>query len=124
MGIASQASYLWQQTLAKWLVDQGFTRCDTDPCVFVKSERGKQIIVGCYVDDLIILHDKSTDMFHKFRQAFLQKYGGRFDGKHLGPLEWFLGVKVDQRANGDIHIDQSKYINDLLNKFIPNSATD
>ena len=60
-------------------------------------------------------------MFHKFRQAFLQKYGGRFDGKHLGPLEWFLGVKVDQRANGDIHIDQSKYINDLLNKFIPNS---
>ena len=36
-------------------------------------------------------------------------------------LEWFLGVKVDHRANGDIRLNQSKYINDLLNKFIPNS---
>jgi transposase InsO family protein len=118
-----QASYLWQQTLGKWLVDQGFKQLTTDPCVYTKVTNGHRIIVGCYVDDLIVLHDASTNMFAAFRKSFLQKYGGRFDGKHIGQLEWFLGVKVDQRANGDIHIDQSKYITDLLNKFIPNSDT-
>jgi len=117
-----QASYLWQQTLSKWLTDPlkgGFTRLGTDPCVFVKTENGKQIIVGCYVDDLVVLHDASTQMFMHFRDTFL----GHFDGKHIGPLEWFLGVRVQQRANGDFLLDQSKYIKDLLNKFIPNSDT-
>jgi len=117
-----QASYLWQQTLGKWLMSQGFTRLGTDPCVYVKIQNGKKIIVGCYVDDLIVLHDKTTNMFKEFRAAFLTSYGGRFDGKHLGLLEWFLGVKVEQRSTGDIHIHQSKYINDLLAKFIPNSS--
>jgi hypothetical protein len=112
-----QASYLWQQTLSKWLVENGFTRLETDPCVFTKTVNGKQIIVGCYVDDLVVLHDATTHMFRDFRDSFLR----RFDGKHLGPLEWFLGVKVRQLANGDFHLDQTKYINDLLNKFIPNS---
>ena len=120
-----QASYLWQQTLSKWLTDPknfpdgiGFTRLETDPCFFTKIKNGKQIIVGCYVDDLVVLHDSTTRMFAEFRDTFL----GRFDGKHLGPLEWFLGVKVQQQASGDFHLDQSKYIKDLLNKFIPNGA--
>ena len=118
-----QASYLWQQTLSKWLSSQGFVRSTTDPCVFVKKENGRRLIVGCYVDDLIILHDPSSKMFDAFKRAFLQSYGGRFDGKHIGALEWFLGVKVDQREDGSILINQSKYINDLLNKFMPNSDT-
>eukprot|EP00325_Prymnesiales_sp_UTEX-LB-985_P011820 CAMPEP_0174754512 /NCGR_PEP_ID=MMETSP1094-20130205/105773_1 /TAXON_ID=156173 /ORGANISM="Chrysochromulina brevifilum, Strain UTEX LB 985" /LENGTH=344 /DNA_ID=CAMNT_0015960383 /DNA_START=684 /DNA_END=1719 /DNA_ORIENTATION=+ len=92
---------------------------------FHKTTNGKQIIIGCYVDDLVVLHDTSTRMFEQFCDAFLRKSDGdgRFDGKHLGPLEWFLGVKVRQTASGDVYLDQSKYINDLLNKFIPNSDT-
>ena len=116
-----QASYLWQQTLSQWLQSQGFTRLKTDPCVFVKGTGTDRIIVGCYVDDLIILHDPSSKAFKLFKSSFLQSCGGRFDGKHIGALEWFLGVKVDQRADGTIHINQSKYINDLLGKFMPNS---
>ena len=116
-----QASYLWQQTLSKWLLSQGFSRLKSDPCVFIKGTGRDRIIVGCYVDDLIVLHDPSGTAFKHFKSSFLRSSGGRFDGKHIGPLEWFLGVKVDQRADGTIRINQSKYINDLLNKFIPNS---
>ena len=82
---------------------------------------GKRLIVGCYVDDLIVLHDARTNMFEQFKNSFLRHEGGRFDGKHIGQLEWFLGVKVDQRADGSIHIHQSKYIADLLQRFMPNS---
>ena len=116
-----QASFLWQQTLSKWLASQGFTRLRTDPCVFTRGTGRDRVIIGCYVDDLIILHDKSTNTFPSFLSAFLRSHGGRFDGKHLGALEWFLGVKVTQRVDGEFRLDQSKYINDLLAKFIPNS---
>ena len=116
-----QASYLWQQTLSKWLLSQGFVRLKSDPCVFVKGTGRDRIVVGCYVDDLIVLHDAASNTFSHFRSSFLRSHGGRFDGKHIGKLEWFLGVKVDQRADGTIYINQSKYINDLLNKFLPNS---
>ena len=116
-----QASYLWQQTLSKWLLSQGFTRLRTDPCVFTRGSGRQRIVIGCYVDDLIILHNATTRVFNDFLSAFLRSHGGRFDGKHIGPLEWFLGVKVDQRADGTFRLDQSKYINDLLNKFMPNS---
>ena len=82
--------------------------------------RGK-LIIGCYVDDLLVLHDPRNGMFDEFLQSFLKSRGGRFDGRHIGKLEWFLGTKVDQRANGDFAIHQSKYIGDLLDRFIPNS---
>ena len=52
-----QASRLWQQTLAEWLLSKGFRRLKTDPCVFIKTVKGRPIIVGCYVDDLCVLHD-------------------------------------------------------------------
>ena len=118
-----QASYLWQQTLSKWLVANGFTRLKTDPCVFIKSWNGRSLIVGCYVDDLVVLHDPRSSMFSDFLHSFLRAHGGKFDGKHIGRLEWFLGVKVESvdSTDGGYSINQSKYIGDLLDRFIPNS---
>ena len=116
-----QAGRLWQQTLAKWLEQNGFTRLHTDPCVFVKNVGNHKIILGVYVDDILVLHDPKSGLFDAFLRDFLQCNGGRFDGKHIGALEWFLGIKVDRHANGDYSINQSKYIKDLLDRFIPNS---
>ena len=45
--------------------------------MYVKIQNGKKIIVGCYVDDLIVLHDTTTDMFKEFRAAFLTSHLGR-----------------------------------------------
>ena len=68
-----------------------------------------------------VLHDPRSGAFETFLDDFLDSRGGRFEGKHLGRLEWFLGINVEQRSNGDYHLDQSKYIGDLLDRFIPNS---
>jgi hypothetical protein len=62
-------------------------------------------------------------MFKDFLSYFIKSFGGRFDGKHIGQLEWFLGVKVDKSPRGDYSINQSKYIGDLLNRFIPNAES-
>ena len=114
---AKQASHLWQRTLAKWLESEGFTRLRSDPCCFIKTVNGRPIIVGCYVDDCIILHDPRTSMLDTFLDHFLTSRGGHFEGNYLGELEWFLGVKVNRESNGDFTINQRKYINDLLDRF-------
>jgi len=69
--------------------------------LYVKIQNGKKIIVGCYVDDLIVLHDTTTDMFKEFRAAFLTSHlgrppltivckkviaGCRFNGHHLAAM--------------------------------------
>ena len=113
-----QASYLWQQTLAKYLVSIGFTRLATDPCVFQRKQNGVTMIVGVYVDDLIILHNS-----RKVFDEFLAKFMRRFESKYLGALEWFLGVHVRRYADGKISMDQSKYIADLVEKFFPNAES-
>ncbi len=119
----AQSGYLWQQTLCKFLLSIGFKRLQSDACVFVKHTNGRPIIIGCYVDDVAIFHDPKTKMLDQFLDALLQARGGRFDGKHLGKLEWFLGIKVTRYASGDYSLNQSKYIGDLLDRFIPNSDT-
>ena len=40
----------------------------------------------------------------------------KFRSKHIGPLEWFLGVAIERKGHG-YHMHQTKYINDLLNRF-------
>jgi len=83
-----QASRAWQSTLAAFLVDDlGFERSTTDPCIFKhKSPEHGWLIVGIYVDDIILAHD------HKGFDWFKEKFTTRFTSKYLGKLNWFLGI--------------------------------
>ena len=114
-----QASCLWQDTLKKWLLSYGFVQSISDPCIFTLKRDGcKPLIVGVYVDDLVVAHDSSTpDVFDGFIKAFTK----HFNAKHEGRLRWFLGMAVDQSDDCKrISIHQSKYIHDCCEKFFPN----
>ena len=52
------------------------------------------------------------------KQAELSPTRSKGDSISMG---FYHQVYVDQRADGEFRLDQSKYINDLLNKFMPNS---
>lgn len=39
-----------------------------------------------------------------------------FELKDMGKLIYFLGLQIHYRANGDIFVNQSKYIKDLIHK--------
>ena len=93
---------------------QGFTQSVTEPCLYSKeSANGHRIIVAVYVDDIIVAYANQFD-FESFKKDFMRK----FRSKHLGPLEWFLGVAIEKKANG-YHMHQTKYINDLINRYAP-----
>ena len=59
--------------------------------------------------------------FNEFKRSF----GVKFNATHAGPLEWFLGIAVDQaedkEGNFTTTIHQRKYIRDCLQNFFPNS---
>jgi len=109
-----QASRLWQDTLRAFLLELEFKNSLVDPCLYAIHCKKGIIVLGVYVDDLIV----STSNDHMF-EWFWSKFEARFTSKCLGNLEWFLGVAVDQHANGDISIHQCKYIIDLVDKFLP-----
>ena len=99
-----QASKLWQDTLVNHLTNvMGFSQLNYDPCLFVKHVDTHVMIVGVYVDDVIVAHD-SSELLRWFTSEFTGPKG--FNAKHLGKLSWFLGMAVDQHSNHTITINQ------------------
>ena len=115
-----QASKLWQDTLVKHLTTKmGFKRLTYDPCLFMKHEGSHVMIVGVYVDDVILAHN-SPELLSWFTREFTGT--GGFNAKYLGKLEYFLGVAVDQHTDRSVTINQTSYIDKLLNKFVPSHS--
>mgnify|MGYP003317829158 CR=1 FL=1 len=120
-----QASKLWQDALVNHLTNNmGFKQLTYDPCMFIKHVKHgmtmRTIIVGVYVDDLIVAHD-SPELLSWFKDEFTGPRG--FNASHLGKLSWFLGMAVDQHSDHSVTIHQTKYIDTLITKFSPPHTT-
>ena len=44
-----QAGYLWNRTLNEYLLSVNFTRCTADPCVYLRRDGDRFIVIGTYV---------------------------------------------------------------------------
>ena len=115
-----QASKLWQDTLVKHLKSMGFHQLQYDPCIFMKKVQSHSLIVGVYVDDVVLAHN-SPELLRWFTEKFTGD--GGFNATHKGKLDWFLGMAVDHRRDGSITINQTKYVEKILGKFIPSHST-
>ena len=69
-------------------------------------------MIAVYVDDLIQA-GKNEEEIEEVKKAISRK----FDAVDMGPLHYFLGVKVIQDENGGVWIGQPSYIHSLLSKF-------
>ena len=113
-----QASRLWQLKLRDVLVNKlGFENSLADPCLYRKrNDSGGVMIIGVYVDDIILAH-KGVNL-DDFIKAFTGP--GGFNAKHIGKLDWFLGMGIDQHDDYSVSISQELYIKKLVEKFCPN----
>ena len=95
----------------RFLLDTGFSRCHSNPNVYLKKVGSHIIILFLYVDDLILTGSDPKLLNHV--KTSLKK---KFEMTDLGFLHFFLGLQVLQ-TNEEIFLSQSKYACDLLRRF-------
>ena len=111
-----QASRLFSAKLAKWLKSKGFISSPADPCIYHRQDSDGEILLGTYVDDLLVSYSSKPGFDH-----FEKDFQSAFACTPSEPLSWFLGIGVEQI--GDKHdrisIHQTKYIIDMVKRFVP-----
>nr|GFA17320.1 putative ribonuclease H-like domain-containing protein [Tanacetum cinerariifolium] len=106
-----QAPRAWYETLANYLLSNGFQRGKIDPTLFIKKEKGDILLVQVYVDD-IIFGSTNKELCTTFENLMKDKFQMSF----IGELNFFLGLQVTQKKDG-IFISQDKYVDKILKKF-------
>ena len=109
-----QAPRCWNRELQRFLISEGFTQSQADPCLFYHMSRsGSLVIIAVYVDDLIIAADRHVDI-----RATKKKLMHRFKMKDFGPLSFILGIGVQQdRIAGTVTLHQRQYMLNLLSRY-------
>ena len=106
-----QSGRLWFQLLSEFLRSLKFKQSDTDKCLFYKHVNGHLIMIGVYVDDLVVV-GRGDDIYQL--QRALEK---RFEVRELGDISQCLGIQFHQLKDGSRFIYQQKYIKEVLTRF-------
>ncbi|GKC76504.1 putative ribonuclease H-like domain-containing protein, partial [Tanacetum coccineum] len=106
-----QAPRAWYETLANYLLGNGFKRGKIDQTLFIKKQKGDILIVQVYVND-IIFGSTNKELCIGFKKLMKDK----FQMSSMGELTFFLGLQVHQKDDG-IFISQDKYVAEILKKF-------
>nr|GEX58803.1 hypothetical protein [Tanacetum cinerariifolium] len=73
-----QAPRAWYETLATYLLENGFQRGTIDQTLFIKKQKGDILLVQIYVDDIILVKQKKDGIFisqDKYVAEILRKFG-------------------------------------------------
>jgi len=105
-----QAPRAWNHKLDAELLGLGFTRCVDEHGMYTRGRGAERLIVGVYVDDLIITGG-DADAVKKFKAQMLRT----FRMSDLGLLSYYLGLEVTQGGHGII-LRQSAYATKIPEK--------
>ena len=103
-----QAPRAWNSRLDKELLKLGFEKNPLEHAVYRRSHKDGYLLVGVYVDDLIITGPSLADI-----EAFNKEMMRSFSMSDLGLLSYYLGIQVTQKG-GVITLCQSSYTQKIL----------
>lgn len=106
-----QAPRQWVDRLTTTLIQFGFQASKCDPSLFTYAKQKQIVYLLVYVDDIIITGSSSVLVTNLVKQL-----DSVFSLKHLGALDYFLGIEVKHLPDNSLLLTQSKYIRDLLSK--------
>jgi transposase InsO family protein len=103
-----QAPRAWYAKLHDSLTSLGFVRSPSEHAVYRRGDSSSYLLVGVYVDDLIIT-GTDTQAVLDFKEQMKQL----FRMSDLGLLSYYLGIEVVQ-AHGQITLCQKNYVEKIL----------
>ena len=102
-----QAGRVWNKYLADKLINEvGFTQSKIDECLFYRGTT----LYALYTDDSIIAGPNLDEINQVIKDIKLAK----LDVTEEGTLEDFLGVNIDRKNDGSIHLTQPHLIEQIL----------
>ena len=111
-----QAPQVWNSKLNKTMSDLGFNRSRLDTALYHKGSEKSKLLVGIYVDDLIIT-GSSEEQINNFKLEMM----GTYEMTDLGLLNSYLGMEVRQSI-ANIFLSQRAYSNHILKVFQMNNC--
>jgi hypothetical protein len=106
-----QSGREWYIEACRGLKTLGFRPCFSDPSIFVTEDRS--LIIGLYVDDMLVLGKDPQAV-----DAIIRGMKDIWEIKDIGDVDLILGLKVlRNRATGTLKINQTAYIQGLIDKF-------
>jgi hypothetical protein len=90
-----QAPRAWNAKLDSTLKGMGFGQSPHETAIYRRSNGGNALLVGVYVDDLVITDTKDAEV-----TAFKEEMKATFQMSDLGLLSFYLGIEVHQGDSG------------------------
>jgi hypothetical protein len=104
----------WYQDLMEFLVSIGFIQSTVIRCLFFKKfPDGSVIFLLNYVDDMLYYGNSDDTLL-----IFETKLSERFNLETKGQAHWYLATRITQLASYDIILDQTRYCNSILKKYL------
>jgi hypothetical protein len=72
----------------------GFTKCISEQAVYKRGAGKTAIILGVYVDDLIVTGSEKKEV-----EIFKKQMTEEFEMSDLGLMSFYLGIEVDQQID-------------------------
>eukprot|EP00873_Tetraselmis_striata_P041434 jgi/Tetstr1/461698/TSEL_006798.t1 len=105
----------WFFRFSSFLRDFGFITTECDPGVWtLLAADGSLLAILCvYVNDIMLGTSPSSNIQERIQNSLFTT----FDATTNGLCTWFLGMDIDRKPCGVIHLHKEKYINDILTSF-------
>ena len=108
-----QSPRCWNQKMDSFMRSQKFVRLNTDSAVYTRGEGRSQVILGLYVDDMLILGPDLEEVRKVKGELSLA-----FQMVDFGEASKVLGIRIRRnRKEGSLTIDQEEYVQGILERF-------
>jgi hypothetical protein len=88
----------------------GFVRCPSEPAIYARRRNGSRLIIGVYVDNLVVTEDLQKDI-----KLLKSEMGNAFNMSDLGLLHYYLGLEVNKSSDG-IFLSEGAYAKKILDR--------
>lgn len=106
-----QASRCWNKKFTSFITSFSFKASELDPCVFVCNGEQGMMVLAIYVDDGLIAAENEEAIL-----PVIDHLKKEFEIK-VFETKCFLGLEIDQRPDGSIHVNQQSYALKVLDRF-------
>ena len=104
----------WYDELDEWLISEGFVRSYYCPAMYVRRNTDGSITkILNYVDDMLYFCTNGNE-----EKNFERDLGNRFRIELKGQASWYLSVRIKQDKSHNITIDQNRYVQSILRRFL------